>query len=101
MLAADYLHNAKHRTGQPLNPVARFHLHNGASLYDVHALADLSENGLNQSLGTMVNYLYDLDKVEENHEAYAAEHTLAVSKPFKSLLGSVSRQSENRKVVNG
>ncbi len=100
-LAADYLYNAKHRTGQPLDPVARFHLHNGAVLHDLHALADVSRNGLTQSLGTMVNYLYDLDKVEENHEAYASEHTLAVSKPFKSILGSASPQSENRKVVNG
>ena len=52
--------------------VARFHLGNGASIYQLNVGADMSDKGLYQS-GTMVNYLYDLKDIEENHEAYAIE----------------------------
>ena len=53
-----------------LDPVARFHLGNGARLEQLNVLADLSEKGLAQSHGLMVNYLYDVDEIEKNHEAY-------------------------------
>ena len=52
------------------NPVAKFHLDNGARLNRINWAADLSRKGLRQSAGLMVNYLYDLDDVEENHEAF-------------------------------
>jgi malonyl-CoA decarboxylase len=52
------------------DPVARFHLNNGARLQRVNAAADLSRKGLRQSFGLMVNYLYDLDAVEANHETF-------------------------------
>ena len=52
------------------NPVAKFHLDNGARLNRINWAADLSRKGLRQSAGLMVNYLYDLDGVEENHEAF-------------------------------
>src|SRR5690606_25879606 len=56
--AAAYLAEAKDGAGRPLDPVARFHLSNGAELHRIHAGADLSERGLAQSHGVMVNYLY-------------------------------------------
>ena len=52
------------------NAVARFHLDNGARLERLNARADLSPNGLRQSAGLMVNYLYDLDRIEVNHEQF-------------------------------
>jgi malonyl-CoA decarboxylase len=52
------------------DPVARFHLHNGARLERINHQADLSVKGLKQSLGLMVNYLYDLPAIEENHDAF-------------------------------
>ena len=52
------------------NPVAKFHLGNGANLHRINWAGDLSKKGIRQSAGLMVNYLYDLDKVEKNHEAF-------------------------------
>lgn len=52
------------------DPVARFHLHNGARLERINPAADLSRKGVRQSHGFMVNYLYDLDRIESNHEAF-------------------------------
>jgi malonyl-CoA decarboxylase len=69
----------------PIDPVARFHLGNGASLYQINWLADTSERGLAQSAGMMVNYLYELDMIEENHDRYVKEGTVAVSKEIQSL----------------
>jgi len=83
--AAEYLYAAKRDDGNPLDPVARFHLNNGAAIHALHANADTSENGINQSKGVMVNYLYDLKKVEKNHEGYATEQTVAASKTIKNL----------------
>ena len=79
-LCAQYLVNARGRGNQALDPVARFHLGNGASLHAVHWAADLSEKGLHQSAGLMVNYLYDLDSIEENHDAYFDQGEIAISR---------------------
>ncbi len=54
------------------NPVAKFHLGNGAKLHQINWAGDLSRKGLRQSAGLMVNYLYDLGNVEENHERFAS-----------------------------
>jgi malonyl-CoA decarboxylase len=54
------------------DPVARFHLNNGARLERINPSANLSPKGIRQSLGAMVNYLYDLDEIESNHEAFVA-----------------------------
>jgi malonyl-CoA decarboxylase len=67
------------------DPVARFHLNNGARLERVNVTADLSKKGLKQSCGAMVNYLYDLDDIESNHESFIAGN-VAVS---KSIVGSI------------
>ena len=90
-LAAHYLLEAKSPNGQPFDSVARFHLGNGASIHAVHADADTSEKGLAQSGGVMVNYLYDLAQVDENHENFASTHEVIASAEVKTLAGSVER----------
>jgi malonyl-CoA decarboxylase len=85
MLAAQYLAYARHKSGLPLDPVARFHLGNGARLEAIHANADLSKNGQKQSFGVMVNYVYDLDEIEANHFALTELGTVATSKAVQVL----------------
>lgn len=82
---ARYLLEAKDNKGRPRDPVARFHLHNGALVHDIHAQADISARGLRQSCGAMVNYLYDLEQVEANHESYAAQHKIASTRSMRQL----------------
>lgn len=91
-LAAAYFLLAKTRRGRPVDPVARFHLGNGARLERINWLGDKSEKGLRQSHGLMVNYLYDLKYIEKNHEAYANDGTIAASRSVRSLL-KVSEKS--------
>ena len=69
-----------------LDPVARFHLGNGASLHAIHWAADLSDKGLEQSAGLMVNYLYDLRSIEENHDSYFDQGEIARSRDVARLL---------------
>jgi malonyl-CoA decarboxylase len=84
-LATHYLLEAKRPGGLPLDPVARFHLNNGASVHEVHASADLSPKGLAQSGGAMVNYLYDLGRITENHEVFATSQKVTSSSALRSL----------------
>lgn len=70
-IAAHYFLNARNSGGKLVDPVARFHLGNGARLERMNFLGDPSERGLKQAYGLMVNYLYDLSAIERNHEAYA------------------------------
>jgi len=88
-LAAHYLLKAKKPDGMPLDPVARFHLGNGAKVHAVHAQADTSDNGVEQSNGTMVNYLYDLSQISQNHEKFVGESIVVASAPVKTLSASV------------
>lgn len=88
-LAAHYLLNAKSRGGLPFDPVARFHLGNGAIVHAVHAGADTSVKGQAQSAGLMVNYLYDLERVAQNHENFANTREIVSSAEVKSLAGQV------------
>lgn len=81
----NYLYHAK-RGKHPLDPVSRFHLGNGASVHQLHAGADLSDKGMHQSFGTMVNYLYDPAQIEKNHEAYAIQGKVEFNGKLKSLL---------------
>ena len=89
--AAHYLLKAKTEGAAPLDPVARFHLGNGALVHAVHAGADTSDKGLAQSAGAMVNYLYDLGKVAQNHEKFATEKTVAVSPEVRALAAGAAR----------
>lgn len=79
-VTAHYLADAKDSKGRPVDPVARFHLGNGAEIYDIHAQADTTENGLAQSSGAMVNYLYNLKNIEKNHEHFVSQGGIARSR---------------------
>ena len=83
--AAHYLMNAKNGAGAPYDPVARFHLGNGAIVHAVHGNADSSPNGMAQSGGAMVNYLYDLKRVAQNHEKFATKHAVTASADVRAL----------------
>lgn len=95
-LAARYLTLARSPSGQPLDPVARFHLSNGARLEAVHGDADLSANGLRQAHGIMVNYVYDLPEIEANHFALSELGTVVASKAVQAL-AEVTPEPETRK----
>ncbi len=64
---------------KPRDPVARFHLGNGARIEQLNWQGDISAKGLRESFGIMVNYLYDLDNIEANHERFAKDGVIAVS----------------------
>ena len=85
-LCARYLLHEK-RGRQPLDPVARFHLRNGARLERLNWMADPSTSGLAQSGGVMVNYVYDEAEVVANHEAYVNEGRIAHAPAVAALAG--------------
>ena len=84
-LCAYYLMHAKRDGKLPLDPVARFHLANGARLQRLNWMGDTSSAGLARSLGFTVNYVYRLTDVERNHEAYAKGCIVAASPEFRKL----------------
>jgi malonyl-CoA decarboxylase len=97
-LCAYYLLNAK-RADDPRDPVARFHLRNGASLERINWLGDRSEKGLRESAGLLVNYLYDRKTVARNHEWYVNDHEIVHSSAIETLLKKrprASRASHNQ-----
>lgn len=83
-LAAHYLLHARRGDG-PADPVARFHLGNGARVEQLNWLADTSAKGLAQSWGLMVNYLYDPDRIESNLESFAAEGRIDATASIKRM----------------
>ncbi len=89
--AAWYYLHARTRSGGPVDSVARFHLGNGARLERLNWLGDGSERAINQAHGLMVNYLYDLEDIEQNHEAYAQQHVVVASKAVTSLARDTAR----------
>ncbi len=80
-----YLADSDRDDGFPNDPVARFHLGNGATLERVNINADLSLKGMHQSKGVMVNYLYELDSLEKNHELFFKTKIVQQSEGIKSL----------------
>ena len=84
-LAAFYLLNGKRDDGLPFDPVARFHLGNGAQVHAVHENADISKKGIKQSQGMMVNYLYDPSVIGINHEKFVSENIIPASAEIISL----------------
>ncbi|GGB49767.1 decarboxylase [Roseibium aquae] len=88
-LCAHYLLREKGRNGRPLDPVARFHIGNGARLERINWRGDLSANGMTQAQGFLVNYLYDLRYIERNHEAFAATGEVAASSAVGKLAKGV------------
>jgi malonyl-CoA decarboxylase len=85
-LCARYLLNERRPSGRALDPVAHFHLSNGARVERLNWLGDTSPKGLQQSAGIMVNYLYRLSEIEANHEAYRGEGRVAASSSIRNLL---------------
>ncbi|KQK30433.1 hypothetical protein ARD30_13485 [Bosea thiooxidans] len=69
-----------------IDPVARFHLGNGARLERINVGGNLSARGLRESHGVMVNYRYDLDDIETNHEAFATRNTVVASASVRKLM---------------
>lgn len=94
-LAAHYFLKARTPKGRLIDSVARFHLGNGARLERINWLGDLSPKGLRESAGIMVNYLYRLDDIEKNHEAYANDGEVVASNAVKKLV-----KSEGRRLLN-
>jgi malonyl-CoA decarboxylase len=91
-LAAHYFLKARTPKGRLIDSVARFHLSNGARLERIDWLGDLSPKGLRESAGIMVNYLYRLEDIEKNHEAYANQGEVIASGAVKKLLKSEGRR---------
>jgi len=86
-LVAEYLTSGQ---GAKLkDPVARFHLGNGATLERINADADLSRRGQKESFGFMVNYLYELDDIVSNHEQLMETGQIATSKEVQQLLKKI------------
>src|SRR5947208_411432 len=85
-LGARYLLQARGPSGRARDPVAHFHLSNGARVEQLNWLGDVSEKGLQQSAGMMVNYLYRLGDIEANHEAYRDEGRVAAASAGRNLL---------------
>ena len=90
--AAWYYVHGRNRRGLPIDAVARFHLGNGARLERLDWLADTSARALAQSHGLMVNYRYDLDYIERNHEAYAQQHAVVAASAVNKLVSAPVRQ---------
>ena len=82
--AARYLY-AIRQNGRPDDPVARFHLGNGARIERINFLADTSAKGFRQSCGLMVNYLYDPEEIEQNVEAFVGEDRIAATAAIRRL----------------
>ncbi len=91
-LAAHYFLKARTSKGRLIDSVARFHIGNGARLERIDWLGDLSPKGLRESAGVMVNYLYRLEDIEKNHEAYANQGEIAASSAVKKLLKTEGRR---------
>ncbi|HVE21912.1 MAG TPA: malonyl-CoA decarboxylase [Acidocella sp.] len=84
-LCAAYLTSVRKGRGAQ-DPVARFHLGNGARLERINWMGNSEPRGLKESYGIMVNYLYDIATIEANHEAYAREQVIARSEEVEALL---------------
>ncbi len=84
--AARYYQEATKKGGEPLDPVARFHLKNGAMLERINVLGNPSDKGMESAFGLMVNYVYDLSRVEENHEKYVQNNEVICSTQVRKLL---------------
>lgn len=87
-LAARYITNEKRNNTRALDSVAHFHLSNGALVEQINWRGDTSDHGIAQSYSMMVNYLYDLDQIEKNHEQYFEHGTIARSKIVDALYSS-------------
>jgi len=100
-LAARYIVEEKGRGELPRDPVARFHLTNGAMVHDIHPRADLSEKGRANSGGAMVNYLYDPARISHNHERFVSSHEVPASREVRGLVRQARRQESGQPPEEG
>ena len=98
-LAAQYFLAEKAGDGRPVDPVARFHLGNGARIERINWLGDPSPKGLREAHGLMVNYRYEIKDIERNHEAYANEGMVAASRQVQRLLKPVKVRTEPNRLL--
>jgi malonyl-CoA decarboxylase len=98
-LAAHYFLHAKNRDGYPLDPVARFHLGNGARLERINWQGDVSPKGLREAHGLMCNYRYEPKDIERNHEAYENERVVAASRQVHALLRPERARPQGAKLL--
>jgi len=94
-LAAWFLTRGRDDRGRVIDPVARFHLGNGARLERINFAADLSEPALSRAHGLMVNYLYDLNDIEKNHELFTNDGQVIAS----SAVNRLARQLKEPKAA--
>jgi malonyl-CoA decarboxylase len=87
-LGAHYLLEAKRPNGKAYDPVAHFHLSNGARLERINWLADRSPTRMRESAGMMVNYVYRLDRIDENAQAYAEQGRISAAPAVTALLAA-------------
>ncbi|XP_021486745.1 malonyl-CoA decarboxylase, mitochondrial [Meriones unguiculatus] len=92
-LCAWYLYGEKHR-GYALNPVANFHLQNGAVIWRINWMADSSLKGLTSSFGLMVNYRYYLEETVHNSIAYLGAKSIKASEQVLSLVTQFQKNSK-------
>ncbi|MDA0997827.1 MAG: malonyl-CoA decarboxylase [Proteobacteria bacterium] len=85
-LCARYICEEKRLDGRARDPVTHFHLTNGSRVERINWMGDRSAKGISQSAGMMVNYLYHLPKIEDNHEAYTSSGKVAASSAVRALL---------------
>jgi malonyl-CoA decarboxylase len=85
-LVAYYLIKEKDSEGFPIGDVTRFHLRNGALINDIVINANVSEAGFKRSFGIMVNYLYELNNIEKNHEEFVNKKEVIYSNNLKKFL---------------
>jgi len=83
------------KNGKLADPVAMFHLSNGARLEHINTFADMSPHGMSTSYGMMVNYLYDMKDVESNHEAFVSNGQVMLSDALRVKI----RKLKNRKIM--
>jgi malonyl-CoA decarboxylase len=91
-LAAHYFLTARRADGRVIDSVARFHLGNGARLERVNWMGDMSDKGLAESYGIMVNYLYDLAEIERNHETFANQGAVVASSAVRKLAPRAAKE---------
>lgn len=90
--AAWYFLKARNSSGRVIDPVARFHLGNGARLERINFLADRSPRAMRQAHGFMVNYLYKLDDIEKNHEAFVGRGEVIAAQAVRRLVPAGRQQ---------
>ncbi|XP_021787902.2 malonyl-CoA decarboxylase, mitochondrial isoform X1 [Papio anubis] len=92
-LCAWYLYGEKHR-GYALNPVANFHLQNGAVLWRINWMADVSLKGITGSCGLMANYRYFLEETGPNSTSYLGSKNIKASEQVLSLVAQFQKNSK-------